>query len=367
MFVDDLSRRVVSTGWLIAGLMLLGAGTAEAQQARAAKPDVLKQAYQQSKTAKTEAQYSDIIKLCEQGLTGNPTQAAYARQLMAWAYNKRGELLADTGQDEEALRDFEQSVEMDKTAWRALHNRGVSYASRGQYAEATADFAEVIRLKPNFPTVWFNRAELRSQTGEFSAAIEDYDQTLKLDATDPAVYIGRGHARYLLGQHELSLTDFNRALQLDKNRAEAYLFRAAAYADTARYAEAADDYRAAIRLAPTSAAAYQATAWMMATCPDARFRDPKLAVKAAEKAIALRGADEYRDQETLAAAQASAGEFAAAIEAQQKALSLVPSEAQDVAQQLEERLQLYQQDSPYVEPRRTAEQAEVKSSVSRRK
>ena len=70
----------------------------------------------------------------------------------------------------------------------------------------------------------------------------------------------------------------------------------------------------------------------MSTCPDDNFRNPELAVQAAEKAIALDGDTDYHYLETLAVAQASAGDFEAAISTQKKAIELVPNEQQQRAQ-----------------------------------
>ena len=224
-----------------------------------------------------------------------------------------------------AQADFEAAVKLDKTNWRAIHNRGVGYAARTKFAEAAADFDEVIRLHADFAAVWFNRGELRSQNADFNGAIDDYNQALKLQPNDPSALIGRGHAWYQLGENEEALKDYDRALELDGQRATTFVYRAAALAEAGRYAAAADDYRAAIRLEPNSAASYQAAAWLMATCPDEEFRDAKLAVKASRRAIELRGEDEYRDQETLAAALAEDGQFDAAVKAQQRAIELAGS------------------------------------------
>ena len=350
MIVCRLLGRTKWAFCLVAILTLVPV-SASAQELSAAKP--LDQAYSVSKTARTETQYSDVIKLCEQALQGtlSQKQTAYARQLSAWAHNRRGELLADTGFEQEALADFVAAVELEPSNWRARHNRGVSFATAGQYTEAAADFDAVVKAKPDFAAAWFNRGELRSQQDDYRGAVQDYDQALRLEPGDAAVLTARGHAYYQQGNVPSALVDFNKAIQLDKGKALTYVYRAAALADSGKYAEAADDYRAGIRLDPKSAAAYQATAWMMATCADERFRDPQLAVKAAERAVELRAADDSRDQETLAAAYASAGQYDRAVAAQQKAIDLLEPGAARLKQALEERLQLYQQQRPYHELR----------------
>ena len=61
---------------------------------------VVQQAHAATKNATTLEQLSAIISQCEEGLTTGLTEdhVAYTNALMAWAYNRRGELHAAAGQ-----------------------------------------------------------------------------------------------------------------------------------------------------------------------------------------------------------------------------------------------------------------------------
>ena len=72
---------------------------------------------------------------------------------------------------------------------------------------------------------------------------------------------------------------------------------------------AATDYRGAVEIDPNLARAYQGAAWLMATCPDEKFRNQKVALQAAKKAIEIGGDDNARFLDTLAAAYADTGQF----------------------------------------------------------
>ena len=82
----------------------------------------------------------------------------------------------------------------------------------------------------------------------------------------------------------------------------------------------------------------------MATCPDEKFRDEGLALRAAERAIELDGQEDYRYLDTLAAAQANAKRFQEAQKSVQMALKSAP---QNVVPDLQQRLTLYQSSRPY--------------------
>lgn len=356
MFKDELAWPIAAA--LAACLMLAPvaarAEKKEKQPGMISLPPLVEQAYQSSKSATTDPQFTEVIRLCRQALGEkdklNPQQTVYARKLLCWAYNQRGELRAEAGQSEKALADFDHAVSTYKS-WRAIHNRGVSYADCGKVKEALADFEEVIRLKPDFGPVWYNRGELHSQQGDYPAAIADYGHALEVRPKDSAALSGRGYALYQLGKYGMAMTDFNRSLELNPKQTSTLIYRAAAHYEMGSYAQAADDCRAAVRLDASSAAAYQATAWLMATCPDQRFRESKLAVKAARKAVELRGANNYRDLEVLAAALASDGQYQLAADTQRQAIAALPPNQSDLAADFKNRLKRYQHNQPYRETR----------------
>jgi len=102
--------------------------------------------------------------------------------------------------------------------------------------------------------------------------------------------------------------------------------------------------------------------WKYATHPDAKRRDGDTAVELAERAVAATERKDYRMLDGLAAAYAEAGRFPEAVRVQREAIARVPAKAngfadrnrgqqQDVREDLEARLRLYQLGSPYRECR----------------
>ncbi len=172
--------------------------------------------------------------------------------------------------------------------------------------KALVDFDAVIRLNPNYANAWFNRGQLKYDQNDVTGALEDYNQAIQLQSNDASFFNSRGHANYRLGQLREALADYNRAVQLNPEDAISLLNRGDAYREQGMYGPAASDYRDAIRINPKLGRAYLQTAWLMATCPDQRFRDTEKAISTAQHAIELDGEIDYRYPDTLAAAQASA-------------------------------------------------------------
>jgi tetratricopeptide (TPR) repeat protein len=127
---------------------------------------------------------------------------------------------------------------------------------------------------------------------------------------------------------------------------------ASAFFRRSEYGAAADHYAEAIRLNPSRAEAYNDLAMILAACPDPRYRDGPRAVVAASRACELTGWSQPALLDTLAAACAEAGDFAAAVRWQTGAIELLGDES--ARERYRSRLELYRARKPYREaaPRR---------------
>jgi tetratricopeptide (TPR) repeat protein len=308
---------------------------------------LLRDAYQTSQKADEMAEFDRIIELCQQALDEQPDdkQVAYAKQLKSWAHNRRGESLAVEGDEPGALAEFEISIELDPTRWKAVHNRAVSLAVQGRYDEALDEFSHTIELNPKYGNAYFNRGELLVKLGRVPDGITDLDQAIRLAPNDAAAYHSRGMAHAMQRAFRRAYEDFTRAIKLNPKNADAYISRADMYGDVGDYGQAARDYRAAIRIDPKSARAYLSAAWLMATCAEEKFRDADLAVQSANRAKELGGGiEEYRLLDVLAAAYANAGQWDEAVETQTQTVEASP---EGFRPQAEARLKLYEQQKPY--------------------
>ena len=168
---------------------------------------------------------------------------------------------------------------------------------------------------------------------------------------DTVALNSRGHAFRRLNRYGDALGDYGEAIRLEPDNVAALVGRGDTYCDIGQYGEAAKDYRAAVEANPRLGRAYRGAAWLMATCPDQHYRNEKLAIEAARKALDLDGDTDFRDLETLAAAQANAGLFAEAKATQERAIAQAP---QSQRVQSEKLMALYQREQPYRETPVTA-------------
>lgn len=320
---------------------------------------LFKQAFDQSKTAKDEKEFSQLIDLVKKGLAAKPSKASeeWAKKTLAWALNKRGELLSAAGEEEKALADFNESIGMDGSQWRTVYNRGISHAILGKSDEAAADLDKALQMNPNSARAWFNRGELRYATGDYAGAIRDYDRSLRLSRTEPDAFVSRGHAYYRQGNYNQAIADYSQAIQVNPDFAEAHVHRADAYADRGRFREAYEDYSRALRLDPASGHAWQAGGWLLSTCPDEQYREADKALKMALYAISLDGETYFKYLDTLAAAYANLGQFDKAVETQTKVVAMVPEDQGEDGKAVRVRLETYKAKKPYRDTRAALVQA----------
>ncbi len=209
---------------------------------------------------------------------------------------------------------------------------------------AMTDFDRVTELNPDYANAWFNRGRLKFDQGDFAGAMQDYSRAIQIQPSDSGFYTSRANALYRLGRAREALSDYNRAVQISPSDAMVLVDRGDAYREMGMYEQAAGDYREAIRTNPKLGRAYLGAAWLMATCPNARFRRVEMSVDAAKKAIEIDGDKDYRYLDTLAAAHANAGQFSEARDAVMRAASMAPDRVRD---KVEQRLRLYEKSQAY--------------------
>jgi tetratricopeptide (TPR) repeat protein len=306
----------------------------------------LAEAQAAARVAQTPDELLSVARLCERVAQANPpaNRPDYARQLAAWAHNRRGELLSEADQSAEALLEFQVAIEQDPRNSLAIHNRAVTYAQQNNFGAALADFNRVIELNPGLAVACRNRAELLAAQGRSEEAIADYSRSIEAMPDDAELYRARAYAWQQLNEFEPALSDLGHAIRIAPAAADGYTQRGNLLADGGLFDRALNDFKQALAIDPELAEAHRGVAWIKATCPDETLRDAVEAIVAAQKAVQLSSHDDYLALEALAAAHANAAEFDKAISAQEQAINAAPPEA---IQSMRSRLDLYRKHEPY--------------------
>ena len=186
--------------------------------------------------------------------------------------------------------------------------------------EAIACYRKAIELDPKFAYPYNNLGFALRDPKKLGEAIEAFHKAIELNPKFAHPYIGLGNA--LRDQKKLpeAVDAYHKAIELDPKYAPAYNGLGNALLDQKKLPEAIDAYSKAIELDPKNAGACNNLAWLLATCSDAKFRDPERALALAKKAVDFaRNNGTYLN--TLGAALYRAGDWKAGIAALEKSMA----------------------------------------------
>ena len=207
-------------------------------------------------------------------------------------------------------------------------NAGIAAGKEGDFDKAIGLFTKAIESgklsQENLSIAYYNRGRAWGEKGNYDKAIADSTKAIEINPKFAEAYGNRGYAWYLKGDYDKAIADYTKFIEIDPKNADVYASRGYAWGKRGNYGKAIADYTKTIELDPKYASAYNGLAWLMATCPDGRYRDGKRAVELAEKALALGDAGSILD--TLAAAYAEAGRFQDAIKTQEIAITKLKQE-----------------------------------------
>ena len=235
--------------------------------------------------------------------------AAAVLILLALAWRSRDQLRY--WRNSETL--FRHTLAVTKNNYLAHNNLGAALVKQGRTDEAIRQFQEAIRLRPGEANARYNLALALLQRGQTDAAIRQFQEADRLMPGSAALHYNLGLALASRGQADAAIRQLREAIRLQPAYPEALGALAGALAGQGNYAEAIRSYQAALKAQPDQVGVLNNLAWLLATCPDAAFRNGPEAVRLATRACELTGYAQPLLIGTLAAAQAEAGDFPAAI------------------------------------------------------
>ena len=304
---------------------------------------------------------------------------AIARQPSADWNNNRGILYLESRAFDKAIADFSEALRQKPDFLIAMENRSIANQQAGRPDPALADLAEVIRRDPKNARHFVRRAQLHGMKQEFDESFKDFDAAIALEPKNAEILVQRGDLFAERKQYEKAyadyaaaaklaprdadplvhrshvfveekkfpnaLVDLDAALKLDPKNVEIIIARGWVQLLTGNYDLAVADYDEAAKAEPNNPLVYNCRAWLMATCPDAKYRDGKKAEEYARKAVEMTDSKDPGFRDTLAAALAEQGRFDDAVKLQEAVVAEMTLEPD--ATEAKAHLDLYKKKMPF--------------------
>ncbi len=161
-----------------------------------------------------------------------------------------GQVYAQAGAVDEAVRHFTAAMEMDPYYSEYYNDRGNLYLKQGRAAEAEPDYRRAIELSPPYPEVWFNLGQCLARLGRADEAEAAWERAVDLDPARAEPWVNLARARHARGERERALAAYAAAVAADPRNAFVLANRAAVRFELGRLDDAAADLARAVELAP---------------------------------------------------------------------------------------------------------------------
>jgi tetratricopeptide (TPR) repeat protein len=241
------------------------------------------------------------------------------------ALQNLGVLLRNQGKLDEAIAVFRQAIRLNPNDAFYHSNLGDALRMQGKLEEAIAECRQAVEYDPNSFLARINLGHALDRAGRSDEAIESYSKAIELKPEDQMVWLARANVYKRLGRLDRAVADFSEGIRLNPNssyaQGERYQ-RIELYKKLKRWDEAIADYTWFLDRCPALAVSnHNGLAWLLATCPDPKFRNAARAVEHAKKAVELSPKTGYL-WNTLGAAHYRAGDWTSAITALEKSMEL---------------------------------------------
>jgi tetratricopeptide (TPR) repeat protein len=172
------------------------------------------------------------------------------------AHNNLGTALLHEGRIADAIHEYQQAVQLRPDFAGAHYNLGIALQAAGQMPEATRHWEQVIRINPDLPDAYRNLGLALEAQGHLKEATRYFEQALRLNPDDAEACSNLGNVLLRDGNVQDAIARFRHALRLRPDLAGAHHNLAVALLEQDNVPEAVDHLQQTLRLKPHDAEAH---------------------------------------------------------------------------------------------------------------
>ena len=225
------------------------------------------------------------------------------------------EALHHTDRMDEAIESYRKAVELNPWHVAAQYQLGLALAEQGDDAAAAEHYAMAAAADPDHLEAQNNLGNVLFRLQRYGDAVDHFQAVLRLDPDDPKVRFNLAGALLALGRGGDALVHYSKVTEL----------------------------------LPTYPEPWIKMAWIYATTPDDKLRDPPRALELIDRVSKMKGGDSPVLLDTVAAAYAANGEFEIAVRKARQAIALASrGRFRPFIGSVQKRLALYEEGRPYL-------------------
>jgi serine/threonine protein kinase/Flp pilus assembly protein TadD len=255
--------------------------------------------------------HAGALRYCSAAVSLRPDSAA--------AHTNLGSALADTGQLDEAIQEYQRALDVDLTYAKVHNNLGTALEAKGQLDEAIAEYRKALSLGLKLALVHNNLGSALADTGQLDEAIQEYQKAIDVDPTHAKAHSNLGSALRDKGQLDKAIEKFKEAIRIDPTYAPAHYNLGVVLGEKGRVDEAITEYEKATELDPKNANAHYNLAIVLFD-KKGRWNE---AIARLQKAVLLNPKD-ARAHGALGQALLTQGRFVEARDSTRRSLDLLP-------------------------------------------
>ena len=260
---------------------------------------------------------------------------------LAWA-------LADAGMTEQAIGHYVKALEVDPDNTHLHFYLARAYEAQRKTDQAIQQYEKTLELDGDHAGAHLNLGALLGQKRQLDQSVHHFREALRIQPDYALAHYNLARALQSQGQLDEAMPHYQLAVDLDPDDARAHYRCAQALVVKGQAEEALAHYRQALKLRSDWTAVLSEMAWCLAARPDWPVHAPEEALALARRAAELSNQQDAKVLQTLALAQAAAGQLEAAVATARKALALATAaDDQKTAAQIRQHLELYEQGKPF--------------------
>ena len=299
-------------------------------------------AYEEGQLDEAVQSYREYIRLAEAGrtpsLSPNRVKAHY----------NLANVLAELGEPEAGLREYERALEINPNHLDARHNCGLTLAEMGRLEGAIAQFQAALDIKPAATDIRLDLCRALAFAGRPAEADQHLIAALQMGVDSAPLAMRLGDVLMAQGRMNEAVEQYAAATRMAPNFPEAQYKLAHGLLGVGRAREAIRTYRQTLSIFPDWSALANELAWILATHNDARCRDGREALRIGRDLCKAADNREPMYLETLAAAYAELGRFDEALRFERMAFDLAQASGAEnhMMQAIRARMDLLRKQQP---------------------